>query len=415
MQLPRSRILAILHRIWRDRLTSGGRCFLIGIILVAMTGSATLYLPIYHLFLGMGAVFIVVFVAGWFFRPSLKFDGEMPDKITAGRTVHAELELENVSRLPCYGLSLGVFDLPESLEQPHRDEAVAALQPGERTTCQLHLEARRRGFYELPDISSFTMYPFNLFRFRGDRHPTGSLTVLPSFHPLVDLDVPVGRLYQPGGIVLTSDVGESLEYIGNREYRPGDSPRRIDFRSWARLAKPVVREYQEEYYCRLAVVLDTQVEPGRSRGPEGFPDLEAGVSLVAAVADFLARGEYIIDIFAAGPELYVFRGGRHVGHLDNILEILACVEECREDPFETIAPALVEQLRSITAIVFVFLDWDRRRERFVRRAVEAGAGARVLIVRDGETTRPYELAQDWAGRIVQLSPEQVQSGAIDTI
>jgi uncharacterized protein (DUF58 family) len=239
--------------------------------------------------------------------------------------------------------------------------------------------------------------------------------VLPCFPPLIDINVPVGRLYQPGGIVLTSNVGESLEYIGNREYRPGDPTRRIDFRSWARLAKPIVREYQEEYYCRLALVLDTHVAGGRRKGPEGFLELEAGISLAASVADVLAQGEYIIDIFAAGPELYVFRGGRHTGHLDNILEILACVEECRQSPFETIAPALVEELRSITAIVFVLLDWDEERERFVRTAVESGAGARVLIVRDEETTLPVEPAQDWAGRIRQLSPHEIRSGAIDTL
>ncbi len=388
---------------------------MIGIILAGVAGSTTLELPIYHLCFTLGGLFLVAFVTGWVMRPRLKLHGEPPDKMTAGRTARVEIELHNPSSLPCYDLSAGLFDPPESVEQVDRDEVIPALPPGERTACELKLRARRRGLYELPEVTSFTTYPFNLFRVRGSAERTGTLTVLPSFHPLVDLDVPVGRLYQPGGIMLTSDIGESLEYIGNREYRPGDSPRRIDFRSWARLAKPVVREYQEEYYCRLAVVLDTQIAAGRRQGPEGFPDLEAGVSLVASVADVLARGEYIIDIFAAGPELYYFRGGRHVGHLENILEILACVEESREDPFETIGPALVDELRSITAIIFVFLDWDRKREQFVRTAMEAGAGARVLIVRDGPTTRPYEPAQDWAGRIMQFTPDEVQNGAIDTI
>jgi hypothetical protein len=67
--------------------------------------------------------------------------------------------------------------------------------------------------------------------------------------------------------------------------------RRIDFRSWARLGKPVVREYQEEYYCRIALILDTHVVPKKTwgsferwaegwyfpyeQGPEEFPELEA--------------------------------------------------------------------------------------------------------------------------------------------
>jgi len=82
--------------------------------------------------------------------------------------------------------------------------------------------------------------------------------VLPDFRPADAITVPGSARYQPGGIALTSNVGESPEYIGNRDYRAGDPLRRIDFRSWGRLAKPVVREYQEEYFSRIGVVLDTR-------------------------------------------------------------------------------------------------------------------------------------------------------------
>jgi uncharacterized protein (DUF58 family) len=408
-------ISEFVRNAWRHRLTPAGRTMLTGILLAGAAGAGTLYLPIYHLFLILLSIYVVAFIAGWLFRPRVEIHGAIPETTTAGRTLCAEMEIENRSRLPGYAVSLGLFGLPQSLEQVERDRAVPVISVGERAECEVKVRARRRGIYQLPDLRPFSIFPFNLFRSRGRGEPAGSLTVLPHFHPLIDIEVPVGRLYQPGGIVLTSNVGESLEYIGNREYRPGDPIRRIDFRSWARLARPVVREYQEEYYCRLALVLDTHIAEGRNRGPEGFPELEAGISLAASLADVLAQGEYIIDIFAAGPELYVFRGGRHTGHLDNILEILACVEECRESPFQTIAPALVEELRSITAIVFVLLDWDEERERFVRTAVESGAGARVLIVRDEDTTLPVEPARDWAGRIDQFSPGQVRSGAIDTL
>ena len=81
------------------------------------------------------------------------------------------------------------------------------------------------------------------------------------------MDLDVGKRYQPGGIALTSHIGESPEYIGNRDYRPGDSLRRIDPRAWARLATPIVREYSEEYYCRIALVLDTYVPTALHKRP----------------------------------------------------------------------------------------------------------------------------------------------------
>ena len=77
----------------------------------------------------------------------------------------------------------------------------------------------------------------------------------------------------------------------------------------------------------MALVLDTCVRRGRVRTSRGFADLEAAVSLTASVADAMCGGEYIIDIFAVGPKLYVFRAGRHTAHFDNVLEILAAVRE----------------------------------------------------------------------------------------
>ena len=211
---------------------------------------------------------------------------------------------------------------------------------------------------------------------------------------------------------MTSNVGESPEYIGNREYVSGEPIRRLDFRSWARLGKPVVREFHEEYYCRIALILDTYIPAGRKPTREGFLQLEAAVSLAASVAGALSHGEYIIDIFAAGPELYVFRAGRHTAHFDNVLEILACVDACRNNPFDTISPAVTEELGNISATICVFLDWDESRQQLARQIVEAGSSLKVIIARDGETTAPLHAAE---GDVSQYSVEQIQKGGLEIL
>jgi len=251
---------------------------------------------------------------------------------------------------------------------------------------KIAIRPRKRGVYALPALRAFTSFPFNLLRSGSARHSVGSLTVLPAFTPAQDIAVPISARHQPGGIALTSHLGESPEYIGNREYRYGDSMRRIDARAWARLAKPIVREYQEEYFVRIALIVDTYV-PGKTRMPAGgFPSLEAAISLAASVTDALSRGEYILDIFAAGPELYVFRSGRHTAHFENVLELLACIEACRTNPFEVISPALAEELVNISSAIFVLLDWDAPRRDLVRRASEMGCRVKVIVVRDTPTS-----------------------------
>ena len=139
------------------------------------------------------------------------------------------------------------------------------------------------------------------------------------------------------------------------------------------------------------------------------------MSLSAAVADALSRGEYVLDIFAAGPELYVFRSGRHTAHLDNVLEILACVEESRRNPFALVAPALVDELANISTVICVLLDWDADRQALVRRAAEAGCATKVVVVRRGRTTMPTGGDEDWTGPIRVLHPKDIEGGGIDVL
>jgi uncharacterized protein (DUF58 family) len=248
------------------------------------------------------------------------------------------------------------------------------------------LTPKRRGRFQLPDLRAYSTFPFYLGRSGKVSKAVPPLVVLPSFEPLAGLTLPVGTRYQPGGIALTSHVGESPEYIGNREYVPGEPVRRLDFRAWARTGRPVVREYQEEYYCRVALILDTFVAPGRRAGPNGFDELEAGISLAAALAEALSGGEYVIDLFAAGPDLHVFRSGRHMAHFDSVLEILAGVDACRTDPFERLGPAVADELARISTAVVVLLDWTPSRRALLEQVAEAGCRLKTLLVlRDGES------------------------------
>ena len=396
----------------RFKLTDPGKLLLIGTLIAIMAGSLTLAVPIYHVFTVLVCLLVLALAAGLVFRPRVSVAGGFGPKAVAGQPIAGRFELTNRSRVAAYDLSLGYFELPASLKPIDPERMIRRVGPGREANLELRLQPLRRGLYELNGLRCFTTFPFNLFRTGPRVRRDESLLVMPSFEPIDRVDVPVSARYQPGGIAMTSRIGESPEYIGNRDFRPGDSLRRIDSRAWGRLASPVVKEYQEEYYCRIALVLDTLIPRRRRRGPSGFAELEAAVSLTAAIADAMSRGEYLIDIFAAGPNLYVFRSGRHIAHFENVLEILACVEECRANPFALVGPALAGELGSISAVIFILLDWDRSRQALVRTAAETGCSTKVLIVRDAEPSLPCQSAEDWAGPIRHLTPRQVSGGQV---
>ncbi|MFG0289687.1 MAG: DUF58 domain-containing protein [Rhodopirellula sp. JB044] len=398
--------------LWMYRFTTAGKWLCAGMIFAAMIGSASVETPIYQAFCALMAFFFIDRLIGAATRPRLQVHCELPEKTTAGELFAANMTLRNIGKRRAYDVGASFFGLPDSVEMIDAEETHPQLPAGEVWRTDIRMRARRRGIHSLPRPRGYSTFPFDLFRDGRSESEKADLLVLPSFHPLAEMNLPVGARYQPGGVALTSNIGESPEYIGNREYVPGDPARRIDYRSWARLGRPVVREYQEEYYCRVALVLDTFVPPGRKASADGFDDLEAAISMSASIADALSRGEYLIDLFAAGPELYVFRAGRHTAHFDNVLEIVAGVDACRRNPFGTVAPALADELTNISTVVGVFLDWDESRRELARVAMQRGCRVKIIVVRDGETTEPIDLEE---GDVVQMSVAEVREGAFESL
>ena len=427
---------------WRHRITPGGRWLVAAAALAGAGTTVSVLIPFYQIFCALAAVLAVVEIVGVLCRPRLVATAGFPDRTSLGQEVTGEVTLSNRSRRTAWDVCARLLHLPNGLQaQPasHTAASLATLPPGESVRVPFSLYPHRRGLYAMPPLQVETTFPFNLVRTTITSVELGRLLVVPSFHPLTSIHLPVAHRYQPGGISMTSRVGESPEYIGNREYLPGEPARRLDFRSWARLGRPVVREFQEEYFGRVALVLDTHIrvpriaelarpragqrlawgrrEDGRrfleTTAVEGHPQLEAAISLTAAAADALCGGEHVIDLFAAGPELYVFRSGRHTAHFDNVLEILACLDPCRRDPFEQLAPAILDELASLSSAVLVLLDWDDSRRRLARAVIEAGCSLKVLIIRDTPTTQPFE--EDGLPDVTCWTPEDIRQGVVEMI
>jgi len=65
-------------------------------------------------------------------------------------------------------------------------------------------------------------------------------------------------------------------------------------------------------------------------------------------------------------------------------------------------------LGQITTVVAVLLDWDEPREAFLRRVKSLGTAVRVLMVRGGSTSNPWQGVGPEIGDFTLLSPEDVE-------
>jgi uncharacterized protein (DUF58 family) len=198
--------------------------------------------------------------------------------------------------------------------------------------------------------------------------------VVPRVAKVSRIEIPERPCYQQGGVAMASHTGESMELVGLRPYRYGDRIRDLHARSWARLRTPVVREYQQEYFSRLRVVLDSDAEAATEE------QLDAAVSLTAGVVERLLRGESLIDLLTLGGPPEAVTIGRSLGGFEQALDRLAEVQPGpRFDPTDGLESVLADQSR-LSAMILVTPAWDAPRRDWVLRVRKAGVGCRVLIV-----------------------------------
>ncbi|MCK5806294.1 MAG: DUF58 domain-containing protein [Lentisphaeria bacterium] len=390
-------------------LTMAGLIMVLCTSLVSLYAMFSLMMPTHLLAFSLASLLALNVVVGFFACPRVTAHRDLPERIGAGGEHAVTYTLVNRSRFSCHDLCVDSLPLPRGLRYASGRAFCRVLGGRETLRMEAVIQADRRGRYLLPVLRVDSAFPLDLWRWGTRGEGSRVLTVCPAFTPILQFDFSTGMRYQAGGIALSSKVGESMEFLGCREFRTGDDLRRLHWRSWARTGSPVVKEFREEYLCRTALILDTH-RPHPYFWERPFRPLdkpfEAAISLAAAVADHLALQDYIIDLFAAGPEVYRFRGGRSLGFLENILDILACVQPHHEEPFAEFHEELVQEIARISSAVFLLLTWNDVRRDLIEEMRAAGVTVRAFFV--AETGRP--LPEDLPAHVTVLHTQDVLDG-----
>ncbi len=298
-------------RAWRRlSFTRAGVVFTVGALAVGLaainTGNNLLYLL-------LGAMLGIMAVSGWLSEQTIR-GIHVVRHTSAGtpidRPVRIRYEIRNrKSRLTSWALEIS----EDGLANP---AFVPKLRPGDSAAAESSHVFTHRGIYLLGTVTIGTDFPFGLFRKERDVEIPGELVIQPRTDRAVrEPGVGAGRRRQMAASVRALAAGPRGEYRGLREYRPGDDPRDIHWRSSARMSTPVVREYDQEAADALRIVLDV----GCPSGPESEAAVDVAASLAARA---LARGAPV-GLDAGEAQL---PPGIGAGQLDRVLDALARVE-----------------------------------------------------------------------------------------
>lgn len=397
----------VLH--WSQRrFTLAGWLVLAGIFVTALGALDTETSSAYQGFVLLLVLLAIAFVSSWFFRLRFAAVRFLPRFATAGQTFEYRVRLRNLTAKTQRGLTLleNPADPRPSFEawlaqqraeekqvrslrlsrpqQRYNPFRIATLEtapvppmlPNAEVDARVAVTPLRRGLFRFEGLALARTDPLGLFRaFVRIRAPE-TMLILPKRYPLPEIALPGEMRFQEGGVALASNVGQSDEFIALREYRRGDPLRRIHWRSWARTGKPIVREFEDEFFARHALVLDTFCDEPFS---EAF---EEAVSVAASFACAIRTQESLLDLLFVGAQAYCFTSGRGLAHVDQILEILASVRPCADRAFEALETLALNHAEAVSGCICVLLAWDQSRRRFVERLKAINIPVRVVVILD---------------------------------
>jgi uncharacterized protein (DUF58 family) len=426
-------VSAIDHRL-RERLTPAGWLVLGTAGAAAAAGLDTNQTVTYRAFTFLFALLVLGYLASLFFRARLESSRDLPRYATAGepctyrvvvanrgtRTLDGATVLERFrdprpayeewrrarepgeERRNWWDRTVGYFRwrwlierrLPRDVERAE----LGALAPGERRELRLAFTPRRRGRIEFAGLTVGRPDPLGLVRGLVRLPLAARLTALPRRYRLPQIALPGRRKFQPGGVSLAASVGDSEEFLALRDYRPGDPLQRVHWKSYARTGKPVVKEYQDEFFERHALVLDT----GSRRGEDAA--FEDAVALAASFVYTIDTHECLLDLLFVDSGVRAYTAGRGQLQSQHMLEVLAAVGPSEDAAFSELSRAVAARRESVSSAILILQSWDEERRKLAAALRAAGAEVRVLLVcaeRDAPRERPPGVLLLVPGRIEQ--------------
>ena len=394
----------------RRRFTPAGLALVYMMMAATVFGVDTRRTVAYQLFSVAVALLAIASLGSLRFRPRVALERKLPEHATVGepfsyrqlvhnlgpqRIADVRLRDELADRFPdaeTFRRTRGAGDprvnwvdrrigFPRWMELVRRgrggdveEATLAHVPPGHSIEVTVSVTPLRRGVLRFERCRLLRSDPLGLINASVNVDLPAELVVLPRCHPVPPLSLPGTRRLQRGGVALSHNVGDSEEFIQLRDYRPGDPLRHIHWPSFAKAGRPVVKEYQDEYFTRYALVLDTF---GDATADDAF---EAAVSVAASFVAGLQMRDALLDLVFVEDRAYRLTVGRGLGRTTDLLRELAAATPCQEHRFERLAAEVLEHAASLSGCILVLLRLDQDRQRLIRNLRAQGVHQLVLVM-----------------------------------
>jgi uncharacterized protein (DUF58 family) len=238
-----------------------------------------------------------------------------------------ELVIQNQSRLPMIWLS-ATDHLPVDIITRSKLSHVISLSGKQSTTIKYEITPTKRGVYPIGPLSLYAGDLLGLTKDYMQETKEDTLIVYPRVvninNILLSSRAPLGTLKHH--IPVFEDPTRAYS---KRDYYPGDSLRRVDWKTSAVVGKLLVKLYEPSISLDTTILLNLNNPEYEQR--HRYEDTEFSITLAASICKYLVRKKQIVGLSTNGSESKLLDGPEHIfipsakgnQHLMRIFESLA--------------------------------------------------------------------------------------------
>lgn len=328
-----------------SRLTFGGLIY-IGVTVFLAIGAVNSQNNL--LFWLFGVAIATIIVSGLFSGNALmktRLRARVVHEVHAGQPQRLHYSIRNHSRF--FPLFACLVSEESDRVQAHgklTPASVVHVAPGGSLSASGSYTPHQRGRVVLREIRLSTRFPFGLLQKSLIFDYARPLLVLPHALRLKDHLIAPSHAHSEQVLRRADRGGTSNEFWGLREYRPGDSRRRIAWKQSARRHDLVVVEHAESFALRIWI---TVIEPADPESDEGRMHAERAIAIAASLLEQAGRKSTPIGLWYPQRSLrYDPTTGR--AQAGRAIRSLAMID--LEDATEAISPVPVRSRDRVVVI-----------------------------------------------------------------
>jgi len=255
------------------------------------------------------------------------------------------------------------------------------IPPNSSIDMEYTLKFEKRGVYRFPHTTIISRFPFGFFE-KSTEYPCKSEIIVFPQVKKIDRALSLSSEFELNKSRKEKISEGSDIFHGIREFRPGDNPKWIHYRSTAKFQKLMLKEFEMEEINKALIILDTFIPP-KGDGRYSFL-LEEGIILAASLANYFKEQRCDVNFATYTPELTIIKAEKGKNNLYDIFLNLALLQPNPQHRIESIFPRIESSLFKKSLNITILLDSDEETRKKFQSLARDYALSKIIAISEGK-------------------------------